>query len=364
MAAKAVQEAFASVRAESRELTRTKNSRHPLDPVAITQCFVGPGILYAWIYKISSGSLRFYNWQAAAVLGPAAGFLVCCAATAWARGKLRAIKPARGPVALAACLWVAVVLGCVQGDENFHWYVSNMYNYQDSATYTDIAPSTDRGQSYMDAGQVYFQEGSYVAREEMAVFKSANLYCVAPIVGQPIRNQAEDAQPDFSWGSGAAPAPAPAPSAQEGPVAGHGPPKFRLPESGSIDFWAVGMDCCNQTSGEFWCGQVGNPRARAGMRMLRDDSRPFYALAVQVWAAKRCPEDVNTVSGVRAEAPLICLPAKHPLFFYWVVDPMLEVDTFAARSSTLFYSQLGVFLAVDLGLCLLLLWLLFVIGVR
>ncbi|CAK0824554.1 unnamed protein product, partial [Prorocentrum cordatum] len=88
-----------------------------------------------------------------------------------------------------------------------------------------------------------------------------------------------------------------------GPVSAHGPPKFHLPESGSVDFWAVGMDCCNQTSGEFWCGQVSNPRARAGMRMLRDDSRPFYALAVQVWAAKRCPEDVNTVSGVRAQAP-------------------------------------------------------------
>jgi len=217
MAAKAAQEAYASVRAESRELTRTKNSRHPLDPVAMAQCFVGPGLLYAWIYQISSGSLRFYNWLAAAALGPAAGFLLCCAATAWARGKLRAVKPARGPVALAVCLWFALILGSVQGDENFHWYVSNMYNYQDSATYTDIAPSTDRGQSYMDAGQVYFQEGSYVAREEMAAFKSANLYCVAPIVGQPIRNQAEDAQPDFSWGSGAAPAPAPAPSAQEGP---------------------------------------------------------------------------------------------------------------------------------------------------
>lgn len=362
MAAKAVQEAFSSVRAESREITRTK-SRHALDPVAVAQCLVGPGLLYAWIYQISISSLRFYNWQVAAVLGPAAGFLVCCVATASARAKLRAIKPARGPVALAVCLWVAFVLGCVQGDENFHWYVSNLYTYQDSATYTDIAPSSDRGQSYMDAGQVYFQEGANVAREEMAAFKSANLYCVAPIVGWPIRNQVENAQPDFSWGSGAAPSPAPVSSVQ-GPEARRGKPKFRLPESGSIDFWAVGMDCCNQTSGEFWCGQVDNSRARAGMRMLRDDSRPFYALAVQVWAAKRCPEDVNTVSGVRAEAPLICLPAKHPLFFYWVVDPMLEVDTFAARSSTLFHSQLGVFIAVDLGLCLLLLWLLFVIGVR
>merc|ERR1719235_1781414 len=96
------------------------------------------------------------------------------------------------------------------------------------------------------------------------------------------------------------------------------------------------MDCCNQTSGEFWCGQVGNPQARAGMRMLRDDSRSFYALAVQVWAAKRCPENENTVHGVRAQEPLVCLPAKHPLFFYWVVDPIMEVDSFGARSATLF----------------------------
>mmetsp|Transcript_79060 Transcript_79060/g.224060 ORF Transcript_79060/g.224060 Transcript_79060/m.224060 type:complete len:480 (+) Transcript_79060:101-1540(+) len=216
MATRAVQEAFASVRAESRELTRTKSSRLPLDPAAVAQCLLGPGLLYAWVYRLGSGSLRFYDWPVAAALGPAAGLVACCAATAWARGRLRAVKPARGPVALAVCLWVALVLGCVQGDENFHWYVSNMYNYQDAATYTDIAPSTDRGQSYMDAGQVYFQEGAHVATEEMAAFKSANLYCVAPIVGEPLRNQVENAQPSFAWGSGGA-APAPEPEKQAPP---------------------------------------------------------------------------------------------------------------------------------------------------
>jgi len=354
-AARGLREAYWSVRAESRELTR-KQQKHFLDPLALAQCLLLPGLLFAWVYQVTCSSVRFYNWPVAAVAGPLVGFLVCCLASFQARTKLRLAHSARGPVALAVCLWLAFVMACIQGDQNFHWYVSNIYNYQDSASYTDMDPSSDRGQSFMDAGQVYFREGTYVAREEMSVFKNTNLYCVAPIVSQPIHNQVLAAQPSFAWGSETAPT-----SVQQ---AAHGPPKFRLPESGTIDFWAVGMDCCNQTSGEFWCGQVGNPQARAGMRMLRDDSRSFYALAVQVWAAKRCPENENTVHGVRAQQPLICLPAKHPLFFYWVVDPIMEVDTFGARSTTLFHAQLGMFLAVDFGLSMLMLWLLFTIGVR
>jgi hypothetical protein len=307
------------------------------------------------VYHFTYSSLRFYDWPVAVLLGPLLGLLACSALTFRAWKRLREAEQARTWLTLAVLVWLALLLACLEGDQNYNWYVTNYYNYQDSASYTDIDPLHDRGQSYMDAGQVYFREGTYVAKEELSAFKSSNLYCVAPIVGQPIRNQVVNEQAPFSWYSNDHVA------LQEGR---HGTPKLRLPESGTVDFWAVGMDCCNKTSGEFWCGQVGKWTARAGMRMLRDDSRPYYMLAVQAWAAQRCPENVNTVRGTRAEAPLICLPAKHPLFFYWVVDPIHEVDMFAARSSKLFLTELCVFAAVD-AVLLFVLWRLFwYIGVR
>lgn len=348
-------EAIRTVRREAQALLRKHEATTFLQPLPILASVFWPTLLFVWIYFVIISSLRFYNWPLAVLPGPALGVVVCTAVSLRARKQLKATEPARGLVSLAICLWLALALGCLQGELNYIWYVTNYYNYQDLASYTDINPLTDRGQSFMDAGQVYFREGTYVAREEMTAYRSTNLYCAAPIVGLPIRNQVMNEQLPFSWGSYQAPSPI---------EHGAGTPSFRMPDSGTIDFWAVGMDCCNQTTGHFNCGQVGSPHARAGMRMLRDDSRPFYMLAVQAWAAKLCPENENTIQGVRAHAPLICLPAKHPLFFYWVTDPIMEVDTFIAESSTLFGMHSVLFVAMDLFLTLLILAFLFSIGVR
>jgi len=120
-----------------------------------------------------------------------------------------------------------------------------------------------------------------------------------------------------------------------------------MPPSGTVDFWAVGTDCCSTTTKSFNCSGAREPTARSGLRLLRDDQRPFYLLAVQAWVAQNCPTDDNTAQGRAESAPLVCLPARHPLFFYWVEDPLLAVSNYYAESKRLFGMHVVLFFILD-----------------
>eukprot|EP00405_Crypthecodinium_cohnii_P006493 CAMPEP_0194778874 /NCGR_PEP_ID=MMETSP0323_2-20130528/69438_1 /TAXON_ID=2866 ORGANISM="Crypthecodinium cohnii, Strain Seligo" /NCGR_SAMPLE_ID=MMETSP0323_2 /ASSEMBLY_ACC=CAM_ASM_000346 /LENGTH=171 /DNA_ID=CAMNT_0039716261 /DNA_START=119 /DNA_END=631 /DNA_ORIENTATION=- len=147
------------------------------------------------------------------------------------------------------------------------------------ASYLNIDPETDKGQSYMDAGTVYFKDGSHVLRSHGVSFHNGEMYCVAPIV---MGNEA---------GS------------------------FTTPRSGTVDFWAVGKNCCGISGADFSCGDSLSGMAHSGLRSLDERSRSMYLLGVQEWSA---------TNGI---------PVKHPLFFEWVKDPVSYIDELQVNGS-------------------------------
>jgi len=283
--------------------------------------------------------LRFHHLWLAIILGPLLGLLACVAASWAARKRMRNVDNGmRTALTFSICLWLAFVVGMVAGDRSYWWYMTSFYTYQDLATYNDIDPSADQGQTYMDVGQIYFKEGSKLERAEMMAYKSALTYCVAPITSQTFWNTGSEA------------------------IDPGGP--MKIPESGTVDFWAVGTDCCSAQDRSFNCGAANNTNARSGLRLLRDDARPFYFLAVQEWVAKHCPVDDNTASGRAKNAPLVCLPARHPLLFYWVQDPLYEVDQYQVKAHSLFNLHVFTFCILDIVVTLGALWILFRVGLK
>lgn len=353
-----------TLRGEASNLYRQKEYRSPWVTSHILLCTIWPFLLFAYIYYFRFCSMRFYNAEAAWLLGPGVGLLVAIGASAYAFFALRRqsmltamrermdphqsamappVRPVRATIALAICFWAAFGVSYIQGDQTYYWYVVSYYNFQDLASYVDIDPRTDKGQSYMDAGQVYFRDGTWIATDDMIAFRHTRLYCAAPIVGQPIWNQGGGATGALGQPAGGA---------------------VSLPQSGTVDFWAVGVDCCDEARKTFSCGHAKDPRARAGIRMLRDDIRPFFALAVQQWVARLCPLDENTENGQRQLAPLTCLGAKHPLFFHWVVDPLAEVDAYDNKAISLYTMHLLLYFMGDVALTLFLLYTMFSLGVK
>lgn len=327
-------------RAELQELMRFgKEHRTPWQPIPVLISAVLPLVLCAWVYFCCCFSLRFYQPTLAAVLGPCIGLVFCIVSTLQTRSSLRQMGHSRAKLSLCISLWLGLAVGMLCGEQNYIWHMVSYYEFQDLAAYTNVDPMTDKGQSYMDAGQIYFREFSKVNIEQMVVFRSQRVYCAAPILVDLLSNQDGDQLVE-----------------QAG--------QFHIPESGTVDWWAVGMDCCDQETRTFTCGAVGDPRARAGIRLLRNDVRPFYTLAVQEWEARQCPLDDNTLKGKASQAPLICPQSRHPLFFHWVVDPLLEVDNYWAKAASMYGFHMVVFFVGNFVLTLGMLWGFLLLGVR
>jgi len=112
----------------------------------------------------------------------------------------RKLCDARWPAFTCALTLLAVVSGCIYGNHNYWTYGYRVYELGQLATYVNIDPSTDKGQSYMDAGIVNFKASSYVDTTRAIAFRSYHLYCAAPIVRTTLQGGSHEAPGRFLGG--------------------------------------------------------------------------------------------------------------------------------------------------------------------
>lgn len=163
---------------------------------------------------------------------------------------------------------IASSLGVGLGQYNYLKLLRPFYELEQLQTYPHVDVSKTSGKHIQDAGRVYFASGTKIDGSRSWHFRDETVYCVAPIVGSD-------------------------------------------PNS-TLDFWAVGKDCCSEASPDFRCGEFQNPKARAGIRQLDDvfPERHFYRLAV------------------RGSEAIFGVKAPNPLFFTWTQDPLQEMNAF------------------------------------
>mmetsp|Transcript_8496 Transcript_8496/g.20285 ORF Transcript_8496/g.20285 Transcript_8496/m.20285 type:complete len:291 (-) Transcript_8496:69-941(-) len=264
----------------------TPGKRKRMNLVAILLNVFVPWVVFCVLFALVSFSFHYQHptWTWVFVVLGYVGVLALAIFT-W-RTKQRNGDPMWFGFAVLA-LFVAVTLAALLGDMNFWYNMQPFYDIENLNTYPNVDPSVDRGQQRMDAGRAYFTQGTKVDVTKSMGFKNLDIYCVAPIVKT-------GEKPD------------------------------------TYDFWAVGTNCCSGNSPDFRCGQYANPRARSGLRLMRDDQRPFFRLAVQ-----------------QAEAAFR-ITAAHPLFFYWMQDPVAEMNSY--RDEGFKYYLLGIFTFFSLNL--------------
>jgi len=253
--------------------------RRRMNLVAVCMNIFLPWFLFCTIYACMSFTVH-YSKPTLVWMLVAGGFGIALLAGIMAyRAKQRDRDPMWYTFA-ALSFFLAVCLATTFGDMNFWYNMQPYYDIENLNTYPSVNPAREHGQQLMDAGRVYFADGTVLDPKKAMGFKNLDLYCVAPIV------------------SGSQ-------------------------QLASYDFWAVGINCCSGVSSDFRCGEFNNPHARSGLRLMRDDQRPFFRLAVQ-----------------QAEAAYN-LKATHPLFFYWMQDPVAEMNSY--RDDGFKYYLLGVF---------------------
>lgn len=256
-----------------------RSQRQRLNLVPICACFLLPWLFFCAVYAIMSFRLHYTKpslcW-ALVSLGLVAVAACGSFALVSAFRKLRAARGdewARPPTWLAflfVSLLAAWVLGVILGNLNFWTNMQQYYDYVNLNDHWDVNPARMQGRQLMDSGRVYFVKNSTLDLRRSMGFKNLDTYCVAPITVKT-------------------------------------PAGMMLPLQ-TYDFWAVGLDCCEGNTASFRCGEYNDPGVHQGLRLLQDDQRAFFRLAVQ-----------------QAEATY-SIKAMHPLFFYWARDATSEMN--------------------------------------
>lgn len=241
-----------------------------LNSVAIAFNFFVPWVLYCLISAMFSFQMHFDNptacWVITIVLAIILSILIVLAFLNFVKRRLNRSPPHEywGSFLYVTAL-LALVLGIKIGNFNYGVHMDDHYGLMALDTYTDLNPSSVKGQEVMDAGLVTFKEGSRVDVNRWIGFRNKATYCIAPITTLPVgTNQTEP------W----------------------------------YDFFAVGKNCCLDDNVVFACaGDYAVSKINGGIRILNAVDSEFYKLAVQqLQAAYR-------------------IRTRDPLFFHVVEDP-------------------------------------------
>jgi len=257
----------------------SQGKRRRMNLVAICVNIFLPWFVFSAIYATLSFSFHYQHPTAAWLVFGLGVVAIFISFVMWYQAYKQKQDPTWYKFSMAM-LTLAVVMAGVVGDANFWYNMQPFYDIENLNTYPNVNPAKEKGQQLMDAGRVYFANDARLDDKYAMGFKNLDLYCVAPIV-------------------------------------------VGSDQLASYDFWAVGLNCCSGVASDFRCGEFNNPHARSGLRLMRDDQRPFFRLAVQ-----------------QAEAAY-SIKATHPLFFYWMQDPVAEMNSY--RDDGFKYYLLGIF---------------------
>jgi hypothetical protein len=259
-------------------------------------CFIPWGV-FIWCASCTSFDLMYKrpHWAWFFAIVCYLGCLLLWRVAYWARKE----DPAPSWWTYVALMCTAMsIAGTWFGLENFSQYMKPYYSIHDLKVIGQLDVSIELGQNVMDAGVFYFAEGNQVDTSKSWHFKHRDLYCVSPVAM-------------FSGGS---------------PTS---------PKTNTYDFFAVGKNCCSESSADFRCGSFQNPKARSAIRILDDADMAMYRLAVQ------------------QSETLYKIISTHPVFFRWSQDPLEEVNELQGKGHLHYLYSVAITFVICVGASLL-----------
>lgn len=268
--------------------------RKPINLSALLVCLLLPWIIFVAVFSMNSLSIHYDSPGLATITEVVCGVIIAVLVYS-AFQKFSAASDSSQYswyIFLVVTSIMALVLGKILGHQN---YVTNIMPYMDAMQlnlYSNVNPAEYKGNQLMDAGRIHFAQGTKLDLTKSMGFKNLNNYCVAPIT-------------------------------------------FENQQLKNYDFWAVGLNCCSGHMADFHCGEYNNPAAHSGLRLMRDDLRSYFRLAVQ-----------------QAEAAYN-INANHPVFLYWMQDPLTELAAFQNKGQAFWMTGLFVALGIQFLLVVL-----------
>eukprot|EP00440_Ansanella_granifera_P037563 gb/GFBE01040756.1/.p1 GENE.gb/GFBE01040756.1/~~gb/GFBE01040756.1/.p1 ORF type:complete len:323 (+),score=86.60 gb/GFBE01040756.1/:1-969(+) len=269
--------------------------RKRMNVVPMIVCTLVPWSLFVLVFGIMAFSFHYLQPTISTLVVFGLLALVVGVAVKAFAGRLKIFAGMAGErepswlIFFALSLFLAWVVGFLQGSANFSANTGRYYDIGNLNNYTNVYPNRMLGQQLLDAGVVAFAPGSQLDIKHSMGFKNQEVYCVAPIV-------------------------------------------FGATPPATYDFWAVGTGCCSGNQPDFHCSNSNNPQASGGIRLMNAGDRAYYRLAVQ-----------------QAEATYN-IKASHPLFFRWEVEPSKQVESWMADGQRNFISWVLSYLLFQLFL--------------